>query len=96
MEDALMEFLSLPSEERHVHHVANPFAVPDDMDKWVRANLGSKSPSPPSSPHTHMESPREVPCRRHRRKEGSLLIFMKGQCKIVRLLRANEFNQVME
>ncbi|KAL8923511.1 MAG: hypothetical protein Q9172_003084 [Xanthocarpia lactea] len=56
MEDELMQFLSLPYEERHAHHVANPFAMPDDMDKWVRANLGYKSPSPPSSPHTQMES----------------------------------------
>ncbi|KAL8909789.1 MAG: hypothetical protein Q9171_004908 [Xanthocarpia ochracea] len=57
MEDELMQFLSLPYEERHAHHLANPFAMPDDMDKWVRANLGSKSPSPPKSSHTQMESP---------------------------------------
>ncbi|KAL8782263.1 MAG: hypothetical protein Q9213_005537 [Squamulea squamosa] len=54
MERELMRFLSLPHEERHALHLANPFAVPGDMDEWVRNNLGSRSPSPPLSPRSRM------------------------------------------
>ncbi|KAL8767873.1 MAG: hypothetical protein Q9209_005765 [Squamulea sp. 1 TL-2023] len=56
MERELMHFLSLPHEERHALHLANPFAVPEDMEEWVRNNLGSRSPSPPLSPRSRMEN----------------------------------------
>ncbi|KAL8995444.1 MAG: hypothetical protein Q9169_004815 [Polycauliona sp. 2 TL-2023] len=48
MECETQWFLSLPHEERYADHHANPFAVPDDMEDWVREHLGSNSPSPPS------------------------------------------------
>ncbi|KAL8636176.1 MAG: hypothetical protein Q9226_009282, partial [Calogaya cf. arnoldii] len=48
MERDIQSLLSLPQQERHADHHSNPFAVPDGMDGWVRDNLGSRSPSPPS------------------------------------------------
>ena len=46
MERDIQSLLSLPHEKRHADHQSNHFAVPDDMDDWVRDNLGSHSPSP--------------------------------------------------
>ncbi|CAL8585058.1 hypothetical protein XPA_010637 [Xanthoria parietina] len=47
MEREMQWFLSLPHEERHAIHLANPFAVPDEMNEWVNDNLGTRPSSPP-------------------------------------------------
>ncbi|CAO1605275.1 hypothetical protein XANCAGTX0491_008796 [Xanthoria calcicola] len=52
MEREMQWFLSLPHEERHAIHLANPFAIPDDMNEWVNDNLGTRPPSPPSHTQT--------------------------------------------
>ncbi|KAL9031311.1 MAG: hypothetical protein Q9180_006816, partial [Flavoplaca navasiana] len=48
MEREIQRFFSLSLEERHAGHLANPFAVPDDMDGWVSNRVGSHFPPPPS------------------------------------------------
>ncbi|KAI4222603.1 MAG: hypothetical protein L6R36_006031 [Xanthoria steineri] len=52
MEGEMQWFLSLPHEERHAIHLANPFAIPNDMNEWVNDNLRTRPPSPPSHTQT--------------------------------------------